>query len=407
MNLNLHGGKRYLISMNVISTLADAGFSSYLAGPSSLYMYHNRKAGSCLWIETEGSLVDLSRLFEDLQFPGSAYFDAALDLDDGLVLFHCIEPYDRRTSLHASLQGTFRYDIRRRVFLDPDDAYGAVRGSELVPFFHEKNDGVASSEEVPANLLRWYRAGETALLTANHAYSPGALMGLLSEDSIGEPGRAGAQPAHSARLTPLEQRFFLAGVLVGPHAAEGLSVLMESGFISAHWPLLAAMNEVHHSKEHHPEGNVWKHTMETFSHRKIYDLPLSLGLLLHDCGKPFSHEENGNRFDRHAQIGAYKARRFLEQLKFSPRLIDTVDFLVKNHMFPGAVSRLPVYRTENIMASPLFPDLLELYRCDISSTYRGPEGYYRACRTYRNYLKHSHNPFRNSDGKKRLRLLVE
>lgn len=388
--------------MNVMSALAEAGFSSYLAGPSSLHMYHTRQAGAYLWIETEGSLVDVSRLFEDLLFPGSAYFDAALELDEALVLFHCIEPDDHTPSLHASLQGTFMYDIRRRVFLDPHDAYHAVRGSELVPFLYEKNDGASPSEELPGDLLRWYRAGETALLAANHGYEPEALMRLLVEaESKGEPGRTGG------RLTPLEQRFFLAGVLVGPHAAEGLSVLMESGFIAVHWPLLAAMNEVHHSKEHHPEGNVWKHTMEAFTHRKVYDLPLSLGLLLHDCGKPFSHEENGNRFDRHAQIGAYKARRFLEQLQFPPRLVDSVEFLVGNHMFPGAVSRLPIYRTEKIMSSSLFPELLELYRCDISSTYRGPEGYYQACRAYRNYLKHSHNPFRTSDGKKRLRLLVE
>lgn len=394
--------------MNVMSALADAGFSSYLAGPSSLNMYHTRRAGSCLWIETEGSLVDLSRLFEDLLFPGSAYFDAALELDETLVLFHCIETDDYTASLHASLQGTFRYDIRRRVFLDPHDAYPAVRGSELVPFSDGAKSVYNPSEEVPGDLLRWYRAGETALLAANHGYDPGALKRLLVEaDSIGEPGRTGGRLTPLEKLTPLEQRFFLAGVLVGPHAAEGLSVLMESGFIAAHWPLLAAMNEVHHSKEHHPEGNVWKHTMEAFTHRKVYDLPLSLGLLLHDCGKPFSHEENGNRFDRHAQIGSYKARRFLERLQFPPRMVDSVEFLVENHMFPGAVSRLPVYRTEKIMASPLFPELLELYRCDISSTYRGPEGYYRACRAYRNYLKHSHNPFRTSDGKKRLRLLVE
>jgi poly(A) polymerase len=76
-------------------------------------------------------------------------------------------------------------------------------------------------------------------------------------------------------------------------------------------------------------------------------------------------------------------------------------------MVPGAIAKLPVYRTEKVMSSPLFPELLELYRCDVSSTFRGPDGYYQACRTYRSFLKHSKNPFRSSDGKKRLRLLVE
>jgi len=52
------------------------------------------------------------------------------------------------------------------------------------------------------------------------------------------------------------------------------------------------------------------------------------------------------------------------------------------------------------MESDLFPGLLEVYRCDLSSTFRGPDGYYEACKVYRAFLKHRKNPFRSSDGKK-------
>ncbi len=167
------------------------------------------------------------------------------------------------------------------------------------------------------------------------------------------------------------------------------------------------MDSVPHSKEHHPEGNVWKHTLETFSYRKVYELELGIGLLLHDCGKPYAQPQGGNRFDQHAQIGSQKTRRFLEQLQFPHSVIQAAEYLVKNHMLPSAISSLPTFRTEEVMASPMFPELLELYRCDVSSTFRGPEGYYRACKTYRAFLKNRRNPFRSSDGKKRLRLLVE
>jgi poly(A) polymerase len=39
------------------------------------------------------------------------------------------------------------------------------------------------------------------------------------------------------------------------------------------------------------------------------------------------------------------------------------------------------------MSSALFPLLLEVYRCDLSSTFRGPENYYDACTVYRRFLK--------------------
>jgi poly(A) polymerase len=59
------------------------------------------------------------------------------------------------------------------------------------------------------------------------------------------------------------------------------------------------------------------------------------------------------------------------------------------------------------MAHPLFPVLLELYRCDLESSYRGPSAYYKACRIYRSYLKNSNNPYRGADGKKLVRLYVD
>jgi poly(A) polymerase len=73
-------------------------------------------------------------------------------------------------------------------------------------------------------------------------------------------------------------------------------------------------------------------------------------------------------------------------------------------MLPGALKTLPVYRVERTMESELFPALLEVYRCDLSSTFRGPGGYYEACKVYRAFLKHRKNPFRSSDGKKIQRL---
>ncbi|MDR2042130.1 MAG: HD domain-containing protein, partial [Tannerella sp.] len=204
-----------------------------------------------------------------------------------------------------------------------------------------------------------------------------------------------------------EQRLFLTSILCSPNPGLGLEFLKTAGFAGEFWPELAVLDSVDHSKEFHPEGNVWKHTMETFRYRKpvvnsrtSHDLVLSLGLLLHDTGKALAGMEGSHRFSGHAELGVRTARRFLDRLGFDPVLADAVCYLVKNHMLPAALPRLPLKRVEEVITSPLFPALLELYRCDESSSFKGPDGYYESSAAYQSYLKHRHNPYRSADGKK-------
>ncbi|MCL2412337.1 MAG: phosphohydrolase, partial [Treponema sp.] len=107
-----------------------------------------------------------------------------------------------------------------------------------------------------------------------------------------------------------------------------------------------------------------------------------------------------HRYDGHAELGEFQARRFLERLGFGQSLTNDVCFLVKNHMLPAALPRLPLFRTEQIMSSPLFPLLMELYRCDESSSFKGLDGYYESSAVYQQFLRNKRNPYRTADGKK-------
>jgi len=60
---------------------------------------------------------------------------------------------------------------------------------------------------------------------------------------------------------------------------------------------------------------------------------------------------------------------------------------------PPALKTLPSFRTDSILASPLFPLLLELYRADAASCYADDEHYYEACRIYKAWQKDRGNPF--------------
>ncbi|GHV37588.1 hypothetical protein AGMMS49546_05830 [Spirochaetia bacterium] len=390
----------------VCETLAARGFTVNICGFSAIDRYLGWDSLPFVLIETDAGLSDLARHFEGLRFPGASLADGAVEQDGRCYFFRCIDSEDR--SPHSQghrpsykLLG-FNQDWKTRRFRDPWGFY---------PLLRQIRDGAPfSTAAMPSPPPFWEDPGTER----RRAIMDGAL--ILARYSLEEEKRIGEINHIAALIQTLpegpapgeeEQRTLLMGLLASPRPGFGLELLKASGFIAELWPELALLDDVDHSKEFHPEGNVWKHTMETFRYRKTavnsgtaYDLRLSLGLLLHDVGKPISVSSGSHRFEGHAELGARQARNFLERLGFEKSLIGDIYYLVKNHMLPAALPRLPLIRTGEIMESPLFPTLMELYRCDESSSFKGLDGYYESSAAYQSYLRNRRNPYRSADGKK-------
>lgn len=358
------------------AALLDRKIPWYLSTFSALDRYHGHTEQPSLHIAITGDLVDLAKVLPDLEFPGIDHADAAVSRDGVRYYFRCIDS-PQRPPRHPIEPLNLLYDPHGDRYLDPHGVYRAVRAPIL---------DLCGADDLGVLI-------DAAITVSRYPHS-------LEQGTIPLP--------HSFPALETEtQRLLLSSILTGPSPWEGLRLLEAAGFLEAYWPELAGMRSIGHSKEHHPEGDVWNHTLETFRYRKTTDMALTLGLLLHDCGKPHAGRTRERAFDQHAEIGARLAGSFLSRLEFPRRLVDDVFWLVGKHMFPGALGKIPLFRVERLMADSRFPVLLELYRCDLESTFRGPEGYYRACKVYRDYLKNSGNPYRTAEGKKLLRLYVE
>ncbi|MDR2662271.1 MAG: HD domain-containing protein, partial [Treponema sp.] len=288
----------------------------------------------------------------------------------------------------------FYRDLQTGAFLDPRSQYPLLR-----MLYKKAAD--------PADLSRWRRAftagtgrfrlmGEAALILSRYDTAAEPLGPVLAElcAVLDRAAVRGTPPAEA-------QRLLLSALLLSSRPDRGLELLKAAGFLADAWPELALLDNAEHSKEFHPEGNAWRHTLETFRYRKpgisgTQDLRLSLALLLHDTGKPLAGSAGGRRFDGHAELGAETARRFLERLEFPSPVVDDVCYLVKNHMLPAALPRLPLSRTEAVMNSPLFPVLMELYRCDESSSFKGLDRYYQSSAAYQKFLRQRRNPYRRA-----------
>lgn len=313
----------------------------------------------------DGDIVGLAKAVDGLGFPGLPYADAVAENKVPRVRYTCSdgEASTAYTQLRlARLPEKRAFDARRGV-------YECLRDPAPVP------------EQAAPELVLF----EAAALASRYDYNP--LMAHV--------------PGAVKGLDPVYQRDLLELIVTGARPDKGFEILRHSGFLDVYWPEIAELFGVQHAKDFHPEGDVWRHTMETFAHRKSPDLILSLALLLHDTGKPDAVASGGRRFDKHSELGEMAAKALLGRLGYPRNTIESVAFLVRYHMLPSAMSRVPPSSIGRILDDPLVPVLLELYRCDELSTFKGPDGYYEACAAYKAYLKNSRNPYRDSDGKRR------
>jgi len=382
--------------MTVLEKIYAGGFSAYLHGYGAIDSWLGvKETGNNVFIFTNAGTADLAKLFEDLRFPGVDLADAALNEKNHTWYFRCADSFKDYHPSFSLLE--FYRDCKSRVFNDPRGIYPVLKeirnniktGKESI----KPPQIITESFNNNSNFNR--TLSDAALILAK--YIPAAYVNDTKiKKYINEIKALFDNLSENSAPCPEEQRIFLCELITAANPGLGFELLKTCGFIKKFWPELSFLEQADHSKEYHPEGNAWEHTMETFRHRKTstYDFRLSLGLLLHDMGKPIASSAGNNRYDGHAELGEIQAHRFLERLGFNSSIIRDVCFLVKNHMLPAALPRLPVYRTSEIMSSPLFPLLMELYRCDESSSFKGLDGYYESSATYQQFLRNKRNPWR-------------
>jgi poly(A) polymerase len=400
--------------------LKSQGYMVRLAGFSALDNYLGLKPLPFLYIETDADPAALARFFEELRYPGASLADAAIDPgpdQERTIYFRCVEKNS------PSVMGGFYQDWTSGRFHDPQELYPLLRALKAAK---RQQSGPVLPEELFRRLFitrpgsspaggalekkdLWENAFSMALFFARYC---GTLsLGDSVQDAAGIPYngmscgqrittlmKEGAALLESLPPAPLPlceaQRTLLTSLLLSPQSSLGFSFLKMPGLLKTLWPEVAALDQAGHSKEYHPEGNAWEHTLETLRYRKTKDLILSLGLLLHDIGKPLSASSGSRRFDGHAELGARIAAQFLSRLEYDSRIIGDIVYLVKNHMLPAALPRLPLIRTREILESPLLPALMELYRCDEASSFKGLDGYYKSSAAVKAYLRNRSNPYR-------------
>jgi tRNA nucleotidyltransferase/poly(A) polymerase len=168
----------------------------------------------------------------------------------------------------------------------------------------------------------------------------------------------------------------LARILTEGGARRGFEMLDELGVLSEILPEVAAMKGVAQPPEFHPEGDVWIHTLLMLEGLRQPTVPLALGVLLHDVGKPSTFRMAERiRFDGHVEVGERMTVEMLTRLKFPGEQIARAEALVANHMKFKDAPRMRESTLKRFLRQPHFDEHLELHRLDCLSSHRHLDNY--------------------------------
>ena len=154
----------------------------------------------------------------------------------------------------------------------------------------------------------------------------------------------------------------LARLLAAPRPSVGLRLAEETGLLAVISPELAAQRGVPQNKT---DGeDLWDHTLRSVDAAPAGRPIVRLAALLHDLGKPATLADG--HFHHHDVVGAQQAVALLQRLRAPRATIETIEVLVRHHMFTvdpdatGAAIRRFIKRVgvEHVHA------LLELRRAD-------------------------------------------
>ncbi len=159
----------------------------------------------------------------------------------------------------------------------------------------------------------------------------------------------------------------------------GIELLDEAGLLAQVLPELKACQGVEQPPQFHPEGDVYAHVLLMLDFLKQPTPTLSMGVVLHDIGKPSTFRiADRIRFDGHVEVGVAISERILKRLRFSNDQTDQILALVANHMKFKDVQQMRDSTLKRFLRLPHFEEHLELHRVDCLSSHGNLDSYHFA-----------------------------
>lgn len=363
-------------AIHIVRRLREAGHQAYFAGGCVRDRLLGRQPAD-YDIATDATPESTRAIFPHTLPVGSKFGSVLVVLEGepfAVTTFRFDGPYlDGRHPVHVRY-GTLEEDVRRRDFTINSMMYDPVdhRVIDLVDGREDLRKGVVRAvgdphERFSEDRLRMVRAVRLA-----------SGLGF----AIDEPTLAAIR-SHASAVTGVAWERIgveVTRTLMEGGARRGFELLDETGLLDVVLPEIAAMKGVDQTPDHHPEGDVFVHTLTLLGHLRRPSETLAYGCLLHDVAKPACRQTAGDRvtFHGHPERGAAMATKILRRLKRSRAVADRVAYLVRCHLRHTQAPKMRLSTLKRFLGEDGIEELLELCRIDALSS-SGDLRYYDFC----------------------------
>ena len=307
------------LARRIVETLQAAGEAAYFVGGC----VRDRLLGRDIqdWdVTTSAQAAKVRSLFERSEEVGAA-FGVVLVHGDGATVevatFRKDFDYqDGRRPERVTFTSSVEEDVRRRDF--------TINGLLYDPIVDEVLDLVEGQRDIERKVVRAIgdpreRFAEDHLRMLRAVRFAARLGFAIEADTLG----AIRELAPTIQRIAAERvRDELARILTEGGARRGLELLDQTGLLEEILPEVATLQGVEQSPEHHPEGDVWTHTLLLLENLPSdASVTLAMGALLHDIGKPATFERTPDRirFYGHVEAGIQIGEKICRRLRFSNR----------------------------------------------------------------------------------------
>ena len=363
-------------ALHIVQRLREAGRQAYFAGGCVRDRLLGREPAD-YDIATDATPESTQAIFPHTLPVGSKFGSVLVVLEGdpfAVTTFRFDGPYlDGRHPVHVRY-GTLEDDVRRRDFTINSMMYDPVedRVIDLVDGREDLRKGVVRAVGDP------HQRFSEARLRMVRAVRLASGLGF----AIDRPTLAAIR-SHAPTVTRVAWERIgveVTRTLMEGGARRGFELLDETGLLEAVLPEIAAMKGVDQTPDHHPEGDVFVHTLTLLGHLRRPSETLAYGCLLHDVAKPACRQTVGDRvtFHGHPEQGAAMAAKILRRLKRSRAVADRVAYLVRCHLRHTQAPKMRLSTLKRFLGEEGIEELLELCRIDALSS-NGDLRYYDFC----------------------------
>lgn len=361
----------------IVGRLREAGYVSYLAGGCVRDMLLN-KTPQDYDITTNAKPDDISKIFSQTM-PVGAHFGVMLVMLEGhafeVATFRYDGPYlDGRRPSHVRY-GSLQEDIFRRDFTINGMIYDPIE-DRVIDLVGGKKDLERKSVRAIGNPRERFEEDRLRMVRAvRFAASLGFAVEEETLTALSEMARTITQISWERIGEEITR------ILTEGGAKKGFELLDSTGLLKVLLPEIEAMKRVEQSPDHHPEGDVFTHTLLMLGHLDCPSETLAYGCLLHDVAKPVCIQRDGERltFYGHTERGADMAQAILKRLKRSRATWERVAYLVRNHLRHTQAPNMRLSTLKRFLGEEGIEELLELARIDALSA-SGDLHHYRFCK---------------------------